>query len=303
MKYYFNPYGDSKSYIPDKIQHYPIANDLLGVLIGEEYNKKFDYFIRVSNMDAISSKESDMKGSIDEKLMSLVQKEGVSQEQLQQELQELGKYFKYEYQDIREIRANYLLNHYVKELDFKLKTNEGFKDALTVAEELYMFDIVGDEPIMERLNPNKIHVLRNSRSSRVEDADIVIYEDYWSPGRILDHYHDVFKDSDVTKLEELSVGSNSDGMKNVSEADFWVRNPNELTMDGFIDESSLSSGYMDDSGNIRLLRVYWKSKRKVFKVKSHDPVTGEEVYDYKDENYILRKELGEEATIEWINEA
>jgi len=302
MKYYVNPYNDPNYYIPDQIQHYPIINDLLGVLIGEEYNKKFDFFVRVSNFDAISSKENEMKSQIQGRLLSLMQQE-MEPQQMQEEVKKMARYFKYEYQDIREIRANYLLNHYIKELDFKIKTNEGFKDALIASEEMYMFDIVGNEPVMEKLNPKKAHVLRNSKSSRVEDADIIIYEDYWSPGKILDHYHDVFKDKDVTELEKISVGNSGDGMKNVSETDNWVRTPDEFTMEGFIAEAELGNGYQDDQGNIRVLRVFWKSKRKVQKVKSYDQVTGEESFDYKDENYIVDKTLGEEVTVEWINEA
>ena len=303
MKYYFNPHGEKDTYIPTSIQHYAIANDLLGVLIGEEFNKKFDYYVRVSNLDAISSKEEDIKSEMDAKIIALAQRDLESDQEVEQELQKLSKYFKYDYQDAREIRANYLLNHYIKELDFKLKTNGGFKDALIVAEEVYMFDIIGNEPIMERLNPNKLHVLRNSKSSKIEDADILIYEDYVSPGKILDDYHDVFKDADVTKLENFTTLNGSNGMKNVSETDYWVRNQGELTMDGFINEAGLGNGYTDSSGNIKVLKVFWKSKRKVLNVKSRDIVTGEEVHEYRDEHYIVRKELGEEASVEWLNEA
>ena len=32
----------------------------------------------------------------------------------------------------------------------------------------------------------------------------------------------------------------------------------------------------DTAGNLRVLRVYWKSRRRIKKVKSYDPKTGEE---------------------------
>ena len=32
----------------------------------------------------------------------------------------------------------------------------------------------------------------------------------------------------------------------------------------------------DTAGNLRVLKVFWKSRRKIKKVKSYDPVTGEE---------------------------
>jgi hypothetical protein len=38
---------------------------------------------------------------------------------------------------MREIRANSLLNHYVKELNIPYIFNQGFMDAMTVGEEIY----------------------------------------------------------------------------------------------------------------------------------------------------------------------
>lgn len=302
MKYYLNPYNHQSESIPDKIQHYSIVNDLLGVLIGEEYNKKFDFFVRVSNMDAISSKEDNIKEMLMQRMQTLMQSNMPAEKQ-EVELQKISKYFKYEYQDIREIRANNLVNHYLNELNFKIKVNQGFKDALVVGEEIYQFDIVSGEPVFERLNPNRVHCLRTGKSSKVEDADIVIIDDYWSPGKIMDTYYDVLTEKNVKDIDNIGVGQDSDSMKNVDETDFWIRNYNEELIDGFIQEGGLGSGYSDDEGNIRVLRVYWKSKRKVQKVTSFDLVTGDEVIEYHDENYIPNKELGETATTQWINEA
>lgn len=302
MRYYLNPYNHQSESIPDNIQHYSIINDLLGVLIGEEYNKKFDFFVRVSNMDAISSKEDKIKEMIMQRMQSLMAS-NLPPEKQQEELKKVAKYFKYEYQDIREIRANNLVNHYLSELDFKIKVNEGFKDALIVGEEIYQFDIVSNEPVFVRLNPNKVHCLRTGRSSRIEDSDIIIIEDFWSPGKIMDQFHDVLTEHNVKEIDEIGLGQETDSMKNISEADFWVRNYNEELIDGFIDKGGLGNGYSDSEGNIRVLKVYWKSKRKVQKVTSFDLTTGEELIEYKDENYIPNPELGESAKPEWINEA
>ena len=299
MKHYFNPYNHKDPYIPVKIQHYPIINDLLGVLIGEEYNKKFDFFVRVSNMDAISEKEKELKGIISQRIQNLLL-EGLDPEQQEAKMRELSDYVRYEYQDLREMRANWILNHYIKELNFKLKTNQGFKDALISSEEIYLFDVVGGEPIMEKLNPNKVHCLRSGNSSRIEDADIVIIEDYWSPGRIIDTYYDSLEEKHVKYIDNYFSLSSTDGMKNIDETDGWVYNQ---FVDDIEDQFGLGNGYSDDSGNIRVLRVFWKSKRKVQKIKSYDVVTGDVVYDYKDENYIPNKQLGEESEIQWINEA
>lgn len=49
--------------------------------------------------------------------------------------------------------------------------------------------------------------------------------------------------------------------------------------------------------------MYWKSKRKIKEVKSYDPETGEEEYNFYPETYIINKDLGEEEKILWIDEA
>ena len=59
----------------------------------------------------------------------------------------------------------------------------------------------------------------------------------------------------------------------------------------------------DVAGNIRVLRLYWKSRRRIKKVKSYDPETGEEIFTFYPETYVLNKDMGEEETIFYINEA
>jgi len=59
----------------------------------------------------------------------------------------------------------------------------------------------------------------------------------------------------------------------------------------------------DMAGNIRVLKVFWKSRRKIKKVKSYDPKTGEEQFNFYPETYTCDKDKGEEEQIFWINEA
>jgi hypothetical protein len=59
----------------------------------------------------------------------------------------------------------------------------------------------------------------------------------------------------------------------------------------------------DLAGNLRVLRIYWKSRRKIKKVKSYDQQTGEEIFTFYPETYVINKDLGEEEEIYYINEA
>lgn len=56
-----NPTQLVASYIPDKIQHYPIINSKLNVLSGEELSRRFDYRVIVTNPEAMSEIEETKK--------------------------------------------------------------------------------------------------------------------------------------------------------------------------------------------------------------------------------------------------
>lgn len=306
-----NPYNISAKYIPSNIQHYPIINSKLNVLRGEEAKRRFTYRVVVTNPNAISEIEETKKELLFNDLTLLLQESSQDEDEFNKKLEKLSYYYTYTWQDAREQRANYILNHYVKECNMALKFNQGFMDAMIVGEEIYQCDIIGGEPIMERVNPPHIHVFRNSYSSKIEDADIIIMIDYWSPSRIIDTYYDVLTKKDQKYLEDLPKNLFTDKMDNYDErADYvpvvdTLETANGLIMEGFSPfvETNNNINYVDNNGNIRIVRLYWKSKRKVKKVKSYDEETGEEIFNFYPEDYIIDKTKGEEEEIFWINEA
>jgi len=312
-----NPENIKAGYIPDRIQHYPIMNSKLNVLRGEESKRVFDYKVIVTNPNAVSEIENNKKNEIFESLKQLVSNKARSEDEYNSELEKLNKYYSYEWQDLREVRANALLNHYVKEYNIPLLFNKGFMDAATVAEEIYQCDIIGGEPTIEKLNPLKVRIFKSGYSSNIEDADIIIIEDYWSPGKVIDTFYDVLTKKDRDYIENIPdhVGqAATDSMDNIDERFGFVNNNmvgDEMSTNGFyFDPFNLFSDSMsntllpyDLAGNLRVLRMYWKSRKKVKKVKSYDPETGEEVYNIYPETYILDKEKGEEEQVFYINEA
>ena len=303
-----NPDNIDAGFIPDNIQHYPIMNSKLNVLRGEESKRVFDYRVVVTNPNAVSEIENNKKNELLQRLQQLLADSSQSEEEFNSELDKLGEYYTYEWQDMKEVRANALLNHYWKELNMPLIFNQGFMDAMTVAEEIYMFDIVGGEPTIERLNPNKVHVFRSGSSNRIEDADVVVIEDYWSPGRIIDTYYDVLTKKDMEYIEEMPNNmGDSNSMDNIDDRLGFIPVDvlgEEVTSDSLFGSSETSSLMPYDlAGNIRVLRVFWKSRRKIKKVKSYDPVTGEEEFNFYPETYVINEDLGEEEEILWVNEA
>ena len=315
-----NPENITANYIPDNIAHYPIINSKLRVLKGEESKRVFDYRVVVTNPNSLSEIEETKKQQVLARMQELIQSRVSSEEEFNQELDKISNYFTYDYQDMREIRANALLHHYSKEQNFHLLFNQGFDDAMTVGEEIYQCSIVGGEPVLEKLNPLKVRVFKSGYSNRIEDADVIILEDYWSPGRVIDTYYDVLSDKDIKYIEQLpdTVGQNVvDEMDNIDERQGFINvNMIDETLgqpEGggyyfdpfnlFPDSTNNSLLPYDLNGNVRVLRMYWKSMRRIKKVKSYDPMTGEEIFTFYNEDYICDKSRGEEEEILYVNQA
>lgn len=311
-----NPDNLQAGFIPDRIQHYPIINSKLRVLSGEESKRVFDFKVVVTNPNAITEIENNKKQELLQRLQEWVSNTAQSEEEANQELERINDYYTYEWQDMREIRANALLNHYIKEYNIPLMFNQGFMDAMAVGEEIYQCDIVGGEPIIKKLNPLKVRIFKGGYSNRIEDADMIVLEDYWSPAQVIDTFYDVLTKKDMEYIEKMPdhVGQAAvDSMDNIDERYGFVNNHmigDEMSTESFFwDPMGAYDGVnnsllpYDMAGNLRVLRVYWKSRRRIKKVRSYDPQTGEEVFNFYPETYVIDKDAGEEEQIFYINEA
>lgn len=316
-----NPDRINASYIPDNIQHYPIMNSKLNVLRGEESRRVFDYKVVVTNPNAVSDIERQKRDELSEALQQAIMDSSMSQDDYNNRIQQVSDYFNYEYQDVHEANANYLLNHYWKEYNIPFLFNRGFVDAYCVGEELYQCDIVGGEPTLTLINPRIINLYMSSYSSRVEDADIVVIENYWSPAKIIDTFgtDGQLSSKDIRQLEEAYT-TDSD-TENISDSESSARgfirltdtysspsehyDNNDFTSAEILfgDDNIHSLNPYDHNGNIRVVQVYWKSRRKIKKVKSYDPITGEETYNLYPESYIINKDMGETEEALWVNQA
>lgn len=311
IKMIVNPYNITAGFIPEKIQHYPIMNSKLRVLHGEESKRVFDYRVVVTNPTAITDMQERKKSEIMQRMQQIIADNSSSEEEFQQNAQQLEYWSNYTYKDFREMRANAILSHYSREQNFTSIFNSGFMDAMAVGEEIYQVCVIQGEPVLKKLNPRKVRVYQSGFSNKIEDADMIVIEDYWSPGRIVDTYCDILKPKDIDYIENYFMkkqGLSTDGQYddtagfiNVSDID-----DNHATIHDLFGESEYNienSMPYDFYGNIRVCQVYWKSYRKIQKVKSYDPQTGEETFTLHTEDYVPNTDAGEESTTMWINQA
>jgi len=298
-----NPHKLKHLTAPAVMQNYPIANPKIELLLGESLKRKLDIRVRVTNQDAVSEKERELKDHW-AKVMSDILTQGVQDEQvIQKKLSNFERFRTYEFQDIRERGATHILKHLQYKLKLSQKFAKGFKDALLVAEEIYQVDIIAGEPIVERLNPKYVTTIRSGESPFIEDSDVIVIKSWKSPGQIIDEYHEDLSPSQIDQIEEGSFaggGSTSNGIDIGEKRPINYDLENIIDSDWFEAENDFSETY-DADGNIRVIKVYWKSRRKMLKVTTYDKF-GDEQVSLEDENYQINEVIGETKEVLWVNE-
>jgi hypothetical protein len=303
-----NPNSLKKFAMPKEIPHHPIASPYLNVLIGEEFDRRFEFKAVLTNPNAISQKEKEKQAIIAEKVKELLFNPEIQPDQAAAELEKTMKDLD-SYQDLREKKCNIVLKHYIKELDLKMKFNSGFKDVLLNSEEAYIGDVFNNHPSIEKMDQAKTFVIRSGSSNRYEDADVIITYDYLPPGLIQDRYYRFLSEKDVEWLDDTS-SKYIQGDTDLERDEIAVNILRRGMMDDMISMpetmgSSFSKGHsevVDEFGNVRVIRLFWKSKKKIRRIKKYDQITGKPVYDYMSEDYVLNKSMGEEAEDYFVSE-
>lgn len=320
-----NPGNVISAFVPDKIQHFPIINSKINTLRGEESSRAFEWHAIVTNPYAVSKIEEEKKKQLFSSINDIVENTDIDDQEADKQMQQTENYYKYNWQDLHEIQANELIKHYSKEQGWRRIFNDGFLDAMICSMEAYQCGIVGGEPFLVKLNPLKLRVFRSGRSNHIEDADVVIYEDYWSPGRICDTYYDELSAKDMKRitdeLPDYGVGDSKGIYGNYNDANEFISSTRIYGEDGVIVDNNTGLGVVFDAlpdalggvgssllpydiaGNIRVIHVWWKSKRKILKVESYNELTGEKEFDFYPETYVPDTDKGEKATPLWVNEA
>lgn len=312
MNKVLNPNNQQASFIPKEIPHHPIMISKINLLVGEEMKRIFEPKILVSNNDAISEKQEELKRILTESLVEYYEAR-LPEEEFEAKLNELEDYLKYSWKDIREKMVNQLYSHFSKKQNFKSIFNNCFKNSLLFGEEICQIEIINGEPLLTILNPLKVHTIRSGNSDKIEDSQMIIIEDHWSPGKIIDYFHEDLKSTDIDHIQDYNSKTVSRASTEGYSDDYnhtllrdALNSMGEPFLDSVMDYAEInghtfSADLTDESGNIRVFRVYWRSLKKIKKVKYYDEY-GDVQYKIRSEEYIDNKALGEESETLWVNE-
>jgi len=205
--------------------------------------------------------------------------------------------------------ATRILEYLWRQQDMKKKFFMGFRDALVKGREIYRIDNIGGEPSVVKCDPKNIYILRKGDSHKIEDADIIVEVTYDPIGKVIDEFYDYLKPEEITYLEtglERFRSNDNSGVLNHQAAQPILWASAQLggqTDDGGIVSVSAYNLPFDFEGNIRVVRTRWMGRRKIGRLTSFNPETGDEEERLVSETYEPKKELGETVKWIWVNEA
>jgi hypothetical protein len=310
---------------PATVANHPLINPYIKSLIGEEIKRRFDFHIRVENEDAISEKEKAKKDIINKTIEELLlqglempqvdpnTQEGQTamkqyQDEVAKRLEQKTKYINYEWQDIRELAGNRLLRYYSEKNNIKEAFTKGWEDALLVAEEIYCIEIINNEPFVRKCNPLNTYFLLPPDSCKVEDADMIIEERYLPLSYIVDTFYDELTPANIDFLESKTLykgKANYGGIPNYELQDPLFAVP--LGATAGINVNQIATGVnnfmpFDSQSNVRIVKVVWRSLRKIGILSYFDLTTGNMEKMQVHEYYKPNKDAGETVKWLWIGE-
>lgn len=320
-----NPMGLKDIAFPAKAENHPLCNPYIKALVGEEIKRRFDWMIKVENEDAIGEKEkaklAEYMQVMEEFLtqgMQSPEEMGVDpndpeyqklveeyQKELEQRLRQKQEYVNYEWQDIRELAATRLLKYYQDKLELAWKFTQGFEGALISSEEIYKVDIINNEPDVRRCNELNVYFLLPPNSYKVEDADMIIEENYIPVSEVIDRFYEELTPNDIQYLEDrvgYKYRGNYGGIPNYELSDPTFALPlTVLENNTTISRNSNIYLPFDANNNVRVLYVTWRGLRKIGKLTYFDE-NGEQQETIVPETYKVNKELGESVKWLWVGE-
>lgn len=300
-----NPWKLQGFEFPDELQNYPLINPKVDLLVGESYKRLFKPTVVAVNHDAITDKETKYKQTIMQFMSDAIIGDSFDEQQAEIRLQQLAKWNNWGYQDIRERMASQIIEYHSRQQNWNYTFMQGMEDLLISGEEIYRVDIVAGEPILEKANPLDVVTLRMGTSHKIADADVIIHYRRLPLGKVQDEFYEYLTSQQSAKLEaynKAQSGGKSLYIRPQEQAptwhvqDFADKKDIEKILTATTSELGAFGGAYDSEGNLKVVTVYWKGKRKLG-IKTFFNELGEVIKIPVTEHYT--PDIGNGETVKW----
>lgn len=309
----FNPLGLSNATFPSGLKHYPIAVPKIDLLVGEESKRRFDWTVRSTNPGQEASNITKLLDMFMEIAIEEFKKESTDEKQLEAKIQEYSRFLKFKYKDLNEITATKIIKYLYRKNVLNLEFNYGFRNGIVGKREMYRIDIEGNEPVLKKVDPRNVYLIKKGDSFKIEDSEAIVEITYESIGKIIDAYYEYLSPAEIDTLENgqwrTSAGKGNNNLNYSHNLPPIYSNLDFGNGEGFIDIREFNNNHFqlglpyDYEGNVRVVRIRWVGRKKIGVVTYYDENTGDESEKIVSEYYKINADLGETVKWLWVNEA
>jgi len=312
LEYVCNPLGLDDNEFPATLQHMDVISPAFNLLIGEETKRPDNCIVFSESTSDINRKQKALKDKIiaalQEKLVGEIDPSTIDPNNPPPTPEEILKYEKHTISDVIEAQANKIFKYLKKYLNTKEIFKRGWKDALTVGEEIYWTGVSNNDVVLRRCNPLNITVILDGDSEYIDDALAVIEVRMLAPSTIIDEFGKDLKPSQINELEEMTKRSGASLGNSINQSPTFTIDRQANVIDTNV---TSTGGFEYTSGSsqselIRVVRVEWKSFKKLYHVEyiDEDGIPQETIADESFDTSSFKVAFPD-AEIEefWINEA
>lgn len=290
-------------------QFYNIIEQPILTLLGEELKRPYDVKAFAINPEAINEKDKIFFTQLRQYIEGLGQRQDLPEDILREDLERMERWKKEDLQSAHEKMVNQILQAFLHDpnINFKDKSNKAFQDQQIIAEAVMRVGREGKDPQLYNVDSENFFVYGLGDSCHIEDGSAWIEWCWYSKERILQEFSEELVEKDVKDIYSHRYSSPAivlptplatsdevtrNDLPNVSQ---YIPVDSDLT---YMDNTFSNSRFVDQYGNIRVIRVQWITPKKVGYLTTFDQETGEPIYTFVDETYKPDASLGE--TIKWI---
>jgi hypothetical protein len=292
MKHYQKiekPLGDKTPddiILPADIRNYPIIKPTIDLVYGEYAAAPKHYTVINTNADVenirLKMRDEELRYVMEQKFVNTLNEMGIDTGVVSAQVQSIQevykKYDRANWKDKRAITGQTALDYIVLHQEVHNKYNKAFLIWLITGVVTSLKEPISDEVIYEILDPRQVRWDKDPNIDFIEDAEWATIRYVTSLSRVLETFYSDLTVEQVKELERISEVNSTDNL---------VAYPEDLR-------------YIYQNANaLEVIRVFWKSKKKVGVVRYKDPYGVIQEKDV-DEDYVLDESIGDIDVQWWI---
>ena len=300
---------------------YDILKQPFETLIGEDVKRNLEVRAFAINPEIVNEKDRMYKEKVvktfQKRVQELQKNKQLDKKILQEELENLDKYYKTDLQTAHEKMCNGILHFIQKDtrINAKYKLNRAFLNFEILGEIVLKAFNRSNDPDFRVIDSSLFEVFGLGESNFIEDGYAWKEIRYMNPYSIIEEYGEELSNKEIDRilkadnensvtLHNLDTGSfvQIPGSE-IADADYVSSAALASSKEGFLmmDESSTGYSLTDGEGNLKVTTIEFITLRQIG-IRTYIDIDGTEQTDWVDEYYVADEKAGETVKKTYIQE-